>query len=46
MEKMNQFYEEIINLLEWAEDHKFISADAQNLLIENLNKIKEEIESK
>ena len=44
MDKFLKLYEETLDMLYWAEEQGHISEDATTILIQNLNKNKEEIE--
>ena len=43
LEKVNIFYEKVINILVWAVDQKFITEEQRDILEENINHAKEEI---
>lgn len=44
--KFQKLYDEIIDILYWAEEQRHINEEQRDILIENINKEKEEIENK
>ena len=44
MTKFEKLYEEVINIINWAEYQKHITEDAATILIDNITEQKEEIE--
>lgn len=44
MNKFNKLYDEIIEMLYWAEEQRHINFEQRDLIIENIDKIKNGIE--
>lgn len=44
MEKTEKLYNEILDMIYWAEEQKHINHEQKDLLIENINKIKNDID--
>lgn len=45
MNKLDKFYETVIDIINWAESEQFITEDAATTLIRNITQEKEEIEN-
>lgn len=46
MEKLNQFFEKVLDILAWARDNGHISDNAENVLISNIEDAKDEVINK